>query len=910
MSAGALHFGAPWALAALAALPLLWLLLRAIPPAPLRVIFPPLALLRGLETDEETPDSAPLWLRVLRLGLATLLIMALAAPTWTPSGAKPATGPLILIVDNGWASAGRWPSLRKTASGLINAATGDAAVLMSASNAKALRFESRRKAQQALGGAKAEPWPPQRMAALDKIRALKTAGGLPENARIVWLSDGLDYGHARTFMAALAQFAPVQIFTPPPEKNTILQMAPPKPDVRGLGVTLHRLEATRPQSVTVQALDRDGAAIAQLMLNFAAGHKSATGEMVLPLPLRNRLQLLQVPQYPSAGSSWVFDSGWVRPLVGLITSGGDIDRQPLLSGTYYLGKALAPFAQVQRGPVDDLLELQPAVMVLTDPVIPDDVELEKLDRFVQKGGLLIRFAGPHLATSVDDLVPVRLRSGGRLMGGAFGWESPQKLAPFAADSPFAGLNGGQDAAVRRQVLALPDDRLNERTWARLSDGTPLVTSAPRGKGRIVLFHVTASPDWSDLPLSGLFAAMLERTLAFAGRPSATAEKPVRDNWVLEQALSARGALHPPKGAAPVLPATQKIENVTASPQHPPGLYRNGALSRAINIGRTKTDLTPLPAAPPGVRMVAGVGARPVSFKAPLLLAALFLLMADTIAALVLAGRLRGLGRLVLRRDTLSALALVLFLLPASPGKAQDTVAKALKIAQDTHLAYMITGSPRVDAMSKAGLFGLSLTLRQRTTVEPAMPVGVDPERDELAVFPLIYWPVVRPPALSPKAAAALNTYLKNGGMLVIDAQDDGQRAIAAGGVDPALKALFAQIRIPPLQPVPADHVLTRSYYLIHSFPGRTTGGRLWVEADVRGSSLDGVSGVIVGANDWAAAWALDENGRPMAALSDDMPRQREMARRFGVNLVMYALTGNYKADQVHIPALLQRLGEQ
>ena len=910
MSAGAVHFGAPWALAALALLPVLWLLLRASPPAPLRIRFPPLALLRGLESSEETPDSAPLWLRLLRLLLATLIILALAAPTWTPRGATPATGPLVLIVDNGWASAPHWQKLRKTALGLVNAADGDVAVLLSAAPGKTLRFVPRQAARQALGDASARPWPPRRMAALGTLRALKQAGGLPQEARIVWLSDGLDHGHARAFMAALAALtpAPVQVFTPPQGEGQSLLMLPPRAGVRGLDLTLHRLEGRRAQSVIVQALDKDGAIVARQTLNFAAGQTQARGSMVLPLPLRNRLQLLQTPALPSAGSSWVFDSGWVRPLAGLITSGGDQDRQPLLSGIYYLGKALAPHAQVQRGTVDELLQLQPAVMVLTDPAAPDAAELEKLDTFVRNGGLLIRFAGPHLAASSDDLVPVRLRTGGRLMGGAFGWESPQTLAPFAPDSPFAGLTGGADAAVRRQVLALPDEQLNERTWARLSDGTPLVTSAPRGKGRIVLFHVTAAPDWSDLPLSGLFAAMLERTLAFASAPSGAPDK--RANWVLELALGADGALHPPDGAAPVLPPTRDIEDAKPGPRQPPGLYRNGARSRALNIGRAGAALTPLPAAPPGVRRIAGAGAQAFAFKAPLLLAALVLLMADTMAALILAGRLRGLGRMLLRRDSLAVLALAAVFLPARPGHAGDAITRALDIARDTHLAYMITGDSRVDAMSKAGLSGLSLILRQRTTVEPAMPVGVDPERDELAVFPLIYWPVLRPPELSPRAAAALNNYLKHGGMLVIDTQDDGQRAIAAGGVDPALAALFAQIRIPPLHPIPADHVLTRSYYLIHSFPGRTTGGRLWVEADVRGSSLDGVSGVIAGANDWAAAWALDGNGRPMAALSDDMPRQREMARRFGVNLVMYALTGNYKADQVHIPAVLQRLGEQ
>ncbi|MDO9125619.1 MAG: DUF4159 domain-containing protein, partial [Parvibaculum sp.] len=87
---------------------------------------------------------------------------------------------------------------------------------------------------------------------------------------------------------------------------------------------------------------------------------------------------------------------------------------------------------------------------------------------------------------------------------------------------------------------------------------------------------------------------------------------------------------------------------------------------------------------------------------------------------------------------------------------------------------------------------------------------------------------------------------------------------------------------------------------------------LWVEAslaDAGSLTNDGVTTILVGSNDYAAAWARDARGRPLFPVSPGGERQREMADRFGVNLVMYALTGNYKADQVHVPALLERLGQ-
>jgi hypothetical protein len=131
-----------------------------------------------------------------------------------------------------------------------------------------------------------------------------------------------------------------------------------------------------------------------------------------------------------------------------------------------------------------------------------------------------------------------------------------------------------------------------------------------------------------------------------------------------------------------------------------------------------------------------------------------------------------------------------------------------------------------------------------------------------------------------------------------------------------LRRLIAKLDLPPLEPVPSDHVLTKTFYLLRDFPGRWDGGKVWVEAlppaepgaaasPARGG--DGVSPVIIGGNDWAAAWAVDAQGQPVVDVAPGGARQRELAIRFGINLVMYTLTGNYKADQVHVPALLQRL---
>jgi hypothetical protein len=250
---------------------------------------------------------------------------------------------------------------------------------------------------------------------------------------------------------------------------------------------------------------------------------------------------------------------------------------------------------------------------------------------------------------------------------------------------------------------------------------------------------------------------------------------------------------------------------------------------------------------------------------------------------------------------------------------------AMKSTTETRLAYVITGDSEVDAISLAGLQGLTIFLAQRTALEAGEPAGIDIGRDELAFYPLIYWPVVpgvaRPPA---ESLARIDAYMKRGGTVLFDTRDainapPGQGGETRGPGMMALRQILSSLDIPELEPVPRDHVLTKTFFLLKDFPGRFTTGQLWVEAlpvDTEEEETqrparagDGVSSILITSNDLAGAWAMRPDNQPMLPLVPGEPRQREFAFRAGVNIVMYTLTGNYKADQVHVPALLERLGQ-
>jgi hypothetical protein len=555
---------------------------------------------------------------------------------------------------------------------------------------------------------------------------------------------------------------------------------------------------------------------------------------------------------------------------------------------------------------------------------------EPLQRWIANGGTLIRFAGPRLAAAPadDPLVPVTLRQGERALGGSLSWAEPQPLAEFPNFGPFAGMAKPTDVTIKRQVLAEPTPDLAERTWASLADGTPLVTTKPINAGRIVLFHVSAEATWSDLPISGNFVEMLRRLVQLSRSGGVTAETngaTTADALPPFRLLTAKGVLTAETGAARPLIPNAKVEPVSNF-DNPPGLYGSEDGFTALNVLPNNIELKPLDTA--GVNLVREglIGGETWSAKPALFLLAFLLLLADSLIVMFINGAFSRF------RPPVRAAAVIVVAIGASflfqPGQSRADDSKPgdeliFQRLDNTHLAYVVTGEQDVDHISERGLEGLTEFLTYRTTLEPAPPVGLDLTKDELAFYPIIYWPVSATAAMpSTTAINRIDAYMRSGGTVLFDTRDQFSSLDTNSGSASAngerLQQILANLDIPPLEPVPPDHVLTKSFYLLSSFPGRYTGGPLWIEArqdnrtNSNGKSTasgDGVSPILITGNDFAGAWAVDENGTPMLPTVPPDETQREYAYRSGVNIMMYMLTGNYKTDQVHVPALLERLGQ-
>lgn len=966
MSLGALAFLNPWLLAALASLPLIYWLLRTVPPRPKQVEFPPTRILVGLENREKTPAKTPWWLLLIRLLAAALVIFALAEPVLNPSQSEAlkGTGPVVIAVDNGWAAGPRWGEHAAMVERLIGEAEGQnrpVVVLETAHPGKSYvaRIEAPTDARSTAAAITPQPFAPDRKTAL---AALQTALNETDDKSIsiVWLTDGIDHsGAARAFadgLASLASSGTFAVINDAPGREALAALAGVGKDGK---LTTKVMRAGGPQrDGLAYAFSARGQRLGEAAFTLAPNATEAEFTFNLPLELRNQVTRVEIGSERSAGAVSLIDSRSQWQRVGLISGENQEQSQPLLAPLYYIEKAVTPFAEIVRpkdqnlaAGVDTVIKNGASVMMLADiGTLSGDVR-DQVEEWVRKGGVLVRFAGPRLEKGGDDMMPVALREGGRTLGGALSWSTPQPLNAFEDSSLFAGLTVPADIAITRQVLADPARLTPDvKVWARLKDGTPLVTAHKRGEGEIVLFHITANSDWSNLPISGLFVEMLRRITALgnaggvamssegtttnSAEGSETAAAPAPEALPAVETLDGFGLLRAPPPTAQAIPVA-KVDAIRPSLDHPPGYYGRAGTPRAVNVLQGADKVTALPRMPPSAQARAYEASSTTPLKPWLLALALALLFVDILAVLILQ---TGLSLAGLRRSAPRAAAMVLafasILALAVPENAWAQAERynelrtpddelARKATEKVTLGYVLTGDAESDNASRLGLVGLGKILKLRTAVEPGEPLGVDILNDEIAFYPVLYWPVLpEAKSLPAPVLAKIDAYMKQGGLIVFDTKDYGNGLPSgmpmAGRSGPALQRLLGSLDIPRLEPVPEDHVLTKAFYLLRGFPGRWDGGQLWVEAQEPSSSgddsrkarrADGVTSIMITSNDFASAWALDERGRPIYPVVPGGESQREMALRTGVNIVMHALTGNYKADQVHVPALLERLGQ-
>ena len=918
----------PAILAGLLALPGLWYLLRITPPTPKTIFFPATRFLQGLVSQENTPSHTPWWLLLLRLLIGALIIIALAKPVINPASSLFGDGPVRIILDNSWPSAQNWGTQISTAEEIITQADREKRAIYIVPTTENLGETNvvqhgpltREKALSILRGMAPNPWPANYKALKKAIKHDDVNNG---DIHSIWLSHGLDEGKLSETLRIIQNRGSLHFITPESEDLPLLlrptKRALTKKELKN-GVDI-RIDIDAPKDiadalpVSVQAIAQRSDVLDMRSVNLSSQDLPHTVTFDLLEDLKDKIARFHITGHKGAGAVFLLDDDFKKRKIGILGSAQSESGAPLIDDNYYIKRALEPFAVIHFGTIDALVEAGVSAIIMPDIGAMPTGTLNHLEEWIKNGGLLLRFSGPHLADAQNDkfLLPVALRSGGRSFSGSLSWDEPQHIAPFTEDSPFYGLEAPQDISIHQQVLADPEQDLSGKVWAKLSDGTPFITAQQQDKGLLILIHTTANTDWSNFALSGLYVSVLKRIIRLAGQSNSD----ISNNFTSLDPLlimDGYGNLTSPSGIIQPMPVSE-IEKFTPSSTIPPGLYGNAQSQLAFNIGSSKNveKLKTASSLPSGVMESHYAQEYEHNLAPYMLYIAVCLFCLDWLMMIFIVGHASSLIARLFHRKKIVMLASCLFLIiHGNTAFANDD--DALNYANGFYLAYIETGDTQLDSLTHKGLESLSRVLAQRTSIEPTGIAHLNPEHDTLAFFPIIFWPIsAQQKVYSDKAMQNIQFYLDHGGTIVFDTRDQNRstRSMINTENAKALRQVASSLDIPPIIPIPEDHVLGRTFYLLENFPGHYSDGTLWVERFSAGGR-DNVSSVIIGSNDWIGAWADSysemNTNRYVGPKGNSIRRQREMSLRVGVNLVMYALTGNYKADQVHIPHILERLG--
>ncbi len=885
-----LTFANPWLLSLILSLPLLWWILKILPPKPKELDFGGCYFLNDLKTTEKAAQKTPWWVLLIRICIIAFIITAFSAPHEKITHYQPNDNTTIIIIDNDWASAQNWEDLKNQAKLILEENLNykkEVKIIATTAPSDSFHFTKRAEAIDVINTLKPHPLEADYSRLSKYIETLKTDNGLD----IFYLNNAITTQKEYNLLSHLNTVSSLTIFG---SKQPIFWFK--QHDDR----LMVKRSSTNLDTVNIQIKDTHKNLITTVNKTFKSNSYSLELSLKeIPREALLEMEHLTIQDQKHAGAHYWKKTNLKTKNIGVILNTLENTHltENYLSPYFYLNKALSPYHTLTFSPLSKDLIKESHVLILADSSQLPKEDTRKITSFIENGGIFIRFADSYLAKGdLSEITPVPLRKSDRNLNTALSWQTPQKLANFPLNSPFSHLNIPDEIEVNKQIVAEPSLDLLEHAIAILNDGTPLITARKQKAGWNILFHISATPEWSNLPLSGLFLEQLNiLTNMSSSNNSSTAKKETDSLFFLTEKIDPYGALTAATRQEKPL-KTPLNHNFILSKDTPAGIYKNDQTILNINVG----DFIKLHTS----QIIDSIGSdfsiieyqkkSNIHYKPLLLMIACALFIIDLI---------------YISAVNKGFLILAFIIMTTAPAHAQQNISKE---TSQTYLAYIKTGDPHLDKISQYGLTTLAQEATRRTSADLGGITGLNLLTDSLQPYPLIYWPIssqasAYPPQLSTETILKIQNYFNSGGIILIDTKDqyntNNTNVMTYGSKTRVLQNLFYHMQTPPMLKLPDDHVLTRSFYLLKSAPGLYQNNGLWI-ATTDNSKNDGVTPLIIGGNDWATAWAKNEHGVPLTTLPQE---QREHSYRFGINLILYALTGNYKDDQMHIPLILERL---
>jgi len=889
----------PFILSLLVSLPVLWWIMKIIPPRAKTIEFPAFFLLKDIKDKDASAEKTPLWILLIRVFMILFFILAFAEPIINPSKdiVLPKDKDILIVIDNNWEASFNWQSRIDKIKEYINKAKingNNIDIITTAKSSKNNKIETYYSMQAA-----------DALTLVDKIEPMPWGANYEEVGREVKELLGRNSIGKKIFFSsgsyAFSDF--VESFDDVVESNKvntpyILRLIDSNSE--RLNLELIRKEgAVYNKDLSLLAYDAAGNLLDELKVEYPNGKSDYSFTWNMQSEFVKSLSYIEIKGVKAATAKLLFKPSNNNYVVGIaVNEKVSEERRELLSDYYYIKEALVDDVSLEIDKLSDLLNKKLSVIILPDSTMLTLEDRDNLKKWVEAGGFLVRFSGSNLAANInDELLPVKLRFGERSTSGSMTWEKPIKIAAIPNNSPFFNLEVPKDVEIKSQVLADPSIDVFEKTWLQLEDGTPLITSDKFEGGRIVLVHTSASPKWSNFCYSGLFVNVLKRIILLSdGVNDYNGEGMLEPIW-LEDGF---GNLHQFDKKSIVKPVKFGAE-FKASPMTPPGIYGDKYGVEVFNAGNYVVNDISGADLPSGVNVVDYNKSGEINLKPLFLKIAILFLIVDSLAVLWIRGLI------------ISVIFTLIIISSNFAIAAEDANINKQEFdpINNIYFAYIKTDNPDVNNLSYNGLKGLANIVNTRTAIKVEGISAVDPSKSELIYYPFIYWPMAsKQRGMSLDAVRNIQNYLLNGGIILFDTIDQNlkNKGITSTIGQEALRDATMALNIPELIKIKEDDILSRSFYLINEYPGLYSGGELWVEKEPN-SNNDKITSVIIGSNNWAAVWSNDVADMARYVIEPGGEEQREAAYKFGVNLLIMSLTGSYKSDQIHISHILERIGK-
>lgn len=823
-------------------------------------------ILKQIETTSNIPKNSPLWLKVLRTIFGFCLIIGFSGPYLIEHSNQTDKKPILFIVENDVALGNEIDEINNSIKAIItnpNNIGREYKIIALFDPQKILENNKSINFQIDVANFKIN-----RETIIPKIKAINN------EYEIHYFTNDIESQSDNLFFEILKTKSNNNIFAHRPQKNfaTIKTITNDNNTLK-LGIF-----ATKSDIFKINAFDKNGQNIAKFNANSNAANLTIGQDKI------SKIAYFEIEGQKNAGGVFIIDKNLIKPIVlspKLINT-----EQPLISDAHFIWSSLKIFANPIDLEFDKIHKQNPNAIIFGDIAGFNNNETRILKNYMENGGTIIRFIGPKaIANPNDEILSANISSQIHKITTGFGVK-PVVLLPFAKNSSFSNIQIPQNILVQNSIHFAQSAKPSE-IIAQLSDGSPYLSMKNFGRGKLYMFHINAAPIWSNAALSTFHMELIKEIIiqskfivknAYDLNIQTTLNQTIEinKNGNLNRELERINSIN--------TPITSEI---FANEKLPPGLYENDGNALALNIGASFKNAKIINL--PDFIKISNAENDKNKFSDIFLIIAFILLFLDVILT---STNLKNIFKFAI-------LIYAFNLFSPNLSYAQITTLK-----DDLKLAYIITNDQANDKQSQSGLLGLANALEQRTNIEPNGTIGINLEKDELAKHPIIYWLIPKNGMeISQKSRDALNKYMQNGGILFIDTQALGMENSRAQN---NLKKAVYGLKIPPLEKVPPDHVLKKSFYLLQNFQGFYKNSSLWVESaaskDV--SANDGVTPIIISDGNFARLWA-GSKGQSITTIFggnfDD-----ELGIRAGINIIIYALTGQYKGDQIHINSILKK----